>query len=340
VVVTAYSTAASATSYAGGLVGAKEGGPTTNCYSTGAVTAFSFAASHTCVVGGLVGSQASGTTTNCTSTGAVTSSTTTFACTGGLVGMQSGGTIIHCCSTGTVTSLAADSSSAGGFIGMQNGGTITNCCSTGTATSLTAAVSAAGGFIGGQESGAITNCCSTGAITASTASFLTEIYAGGLAGYSKASLSMCYSTGPVLATGTTVYEGGLLGYILGGTATACFWDNQTSGLTTSAGGSGAQGKTTAEMRTLSTFTAAGWDFSATDGDPADWQMPANSYPKLAIPGDIADLYGVNYADFAAFAAHWMQTGCPSGCGDADINTDGTVNIVDLILFANNWLKGM
>ena len=95
------------------------------------------------------------------------------------------------------------------------------------------------------------------------------------------------------------------------------------------------------MKTLSTFTSAGWDFSATDGNPADWAMPANSYPRLSWPiiGDIAGSYGVNYADFAAFAAHWQQTGCPTGCGNADLNNSGTVDITDLMIFANNWLKG-
>jgi len=45
--------------------------------------------------------------------------------------------------------------------------------------------------------------------------------------------------------------GGLNGYNNGGTATDSFWDTQTSGQSTSAGGTG---KTTAEMQTLSTFT--------------------------------------------------------------------------------------
>jgi len=54
--------------------------------------------------------------------------------------------------------------------------------------------------IPGHAVGTITNCCSTGAVVASTASSLSEIYAGGLAGYFRASISMCYSTGPVRQT--------------------------------------------------------------------------------------------------------------------------------------------
>jgi hypothetical protein len=87
----------------------------------------------------------------------------------------------------------------------------------------------------------------------------------------------------------------------------------------------------------------GWDFSTTDGDPAEWMMlrPGHDYPQLAwqtITGDIAGSYGVDYVDFAVFAAHWEQTGCPTGCGNADINSSGTVDIADLTLFADNWLK--
>jgi hypothetical protein len=46
---------------------------------------------------------------------------------------------------------------------------------------------------------------------------------------------------------------------------------------------------------------------------------------------------VNLADFDEFAAHWQQTGCPTGCEDADINGDGTVDIADLLSLANAWL---
>jgi hypothetical protein len=50
-----------------------------------------------------------------------------------------------------------------------------------------------------------------------------------------------------------------------------FWDTETSGQATSAGGTG---KTTAEMQTESTFTDAGWDFTTV------W--------------DIEDYFGINY----------------------------------------------
>lgn len=69
----------------------------------------------------------------------------------------------------------------------------------------------------------------------------------------------CYSTGAVYSERAD-YAGGLIGraYGLGAVGvTNCFWDTQTSGQVISAGGTG---RTTAQMKTGSTFTGAGWDF--------------------------------------------------------------------------------
>jgi hypothetical protein len=58
-----------------------------------------------------------------------------------------------------------------------------------------------------------------------------------------------------------------------------FWDIQTSGQTTSVGGTG---KTTAEMQTISTFTDAGWDFvgETVNGIEDIWFIPQQDYPHL------------------------------------------------------------
>jgi hypothetical protein len=82
---------------------------------------------------------------------------------------------------------------------------------------------------------------------------------------------------------------------------ASFWDIETSGQTTSAGG---EGKTTAEMKKLSTFASAGWDFVDI------WNIGENqTYPFLR------------------------------GYSGADLNYDGFVNFADFALFANRWLQG-
>jgi len=66
----------------------------------------------------------------------------------------------------------------------------------------------------------------------------------------------------------------------GGTVTASFWDTETSGLTTSAGGTGIP---TALMQMESTFTSAGWDFAdETENGTEDiwWILDGRDYPRL------------------------------------------------------------
>jgi unsaturated rhamnogalacturonyl hydrolase len=49
----------------------------------------------------------------------------------------------------------------------------------------------------------------------------------------------------------------------------------------------------------------------------------------------------NNSDFAAFANHWLQTGCSSAntwCGGYDYDISGKVDAKDLYLFSENWLK--
>jgi hypothetical protein len=81
---------------------------------------------------------------------------------------------------------------------------------------------------------------------------------------------------------------------------ASFWDVNTSGQTTSAGGG--TGKTTAEMKTLSTFTSAGWDFTSV------WVLPLGQYPMLFLrqAGDLNLDGRVDMFDFAILAQHWLE----------------------------------
>jgi hypothetical protein len=77
-----------------------------------------------------------------------------------------------------------------------------------------------------------------------------------------------------------VCEQGLLGDNGHGTITSCFWDIQTSGQATSAGGTG---KTTAEMQTAATFVDAGWDFVGESKHGTEdiwWILEGKDYPHL------------------------------------------------------------
>jgi hypothetical protein len=133
----------------------------------------------------------------------------------------------------------------GGLVG-YNSGTITNCYSTGSVSEQ----SSVGGLVGFNSGpGEISNCYSA-------ASVLGNRIVGGLIGLNYGTITNCYSTGSVSGN---YRVGGLVGSrSISGYAIASFWDIQTSGQTTSAGGTGLP---TAEMQTASTFIDAGWDFT-------------------------------------------------------------------------------
>ncbi len=74
--------------------------------------------------------------------------------------------------------------------------------------------------------------------------------------------------------------GGLLGYSSRVKPKACFWDIETSGLSTSGGGTG---KTTAEMQDINTFLNAGWDFIGENDNGTEdiwWIDNGLDYPRL------------------------------------------------------------
>ena len=80
---------------------------------------------------------------------------------------------------------------------------------------------------------------------------------GGLVGFNSGTVSNSYSTGSV--TGSHEYVGGLAGDNYHGTVSNSFWDTETSGQSTSDGGTG---KTTEEMQDIDTFSGATWDIVA------------------------------------------------------------------------------
>jgi hypothetical protein len=108
---------------------------------------------------------------------------------------------------------------------------------------------------------------------------------GGLVGYNdRSNISNSYSTGSVNGMSQV---GGLVGYNYVSPISNCFWDTQTSGQATSDGGTG---KTTAEMKTLATFTEAGWDFMGETVNGID------------------DIWGINGAYNSGYP-FLLQTGC-------------------------------
>jgi len=154
-----------------------------------------------------------------------------------------------------------------------------------------------GALAGYSDKGSIVACFSRGSVTGD------DQHVGGLVGYNLGSIAACYSRGSVsghvmvgglvgrndwgsIATSyssasvTGTAEGGGLVGGYGGAVNSSFWDMQTSGQTSSSGGTG---KTTAEMQMASTFRNAGWDFvdeAANGTEDIWWILEGQDYPRL------------------------------------------------------------
>jgi hypothetical protein len=187
---------------------------------------------------------------------------------GGLVGWLEPGSITRC----SVEDARVEGAVVGGLVG-SNSGTVTQSYSTGAVTGE----SCVGGLVGRNWSawweftGTVAQCYSSASVSG------TGDNVGALVGYNDNTVTQCYSTGAVNGSGPHV--GGLVGDNGWWGVTQCFWDIQTSGQTTSAGGTG---KTTAEMQDPNIFIADGWDFVGLPDGPHDiWaEREGGGYPIL------------------------------------------------------------
>ena len=197
----------------------------------------------------------------------------------------------------------------GGIVG-YNRGTVSECNTSG---SLTATQSSAGGIVGFNIFGTISNCYSKVNVASTTSR------AGGITGYNDTgTITNSYSVGAVSSPATV---GGLAGGEESGTVNNSFWNTETSGQSSSAGGIG---KTTAEMQLESTYTSATWDFiDETSNGTADvWQMNActnDGYPIFswqalnALPlNTISESGNTLTADEAASGATYQWLDCGNG----------------------------
>ncbi len=141
----------------------------------------------------------------------------------------------------------------GGLCG-ENRGTISECYVIGRVSGD----SFLGGLCGRNSEGKIRNCYTISLVTG-------DDYLGGLCGQNNGTISSCYAAGPVAGDS---FVGGLCGS--SDRIVYCsFWDLETCGIPTSAGG---VGKTTAEMMDANTY--ASW------GDNT-WTIDSgNDYPHL------------------------------------------------------------
>ncbi|MCK4629037.1 MAG: hypothetical protein KAT56_08530, partial [Sedimentisphaerales bacterium] len=237
-----------------------------NSYATSSVTGNGSS------IGGLVGENG-GTVSHCYSTGTVFGNGSYV---GGLMGnnndnmMSGGGVIFDCYANVDVT---GNSDSVGGLVGSNWSGSISNSYADGDVTGN----STVGGLVGNSVcmggGNNIFNCYATGDVTAN------GDLAGGLVGQNSFEpILNCYATGRVIGNGGFV--GGLVGQSSMAGISASFWDVQTSGQTTSAGGTGLN---TEQMKSRITFAGAGWDFTREIANGAEdiWLIVDGlDYPRL------------------------------------------------------------
>lgn len=247
----------------GGLVGKNRyTSILSDCYATGYV-------SGTKSVGGLIG-YCMGSIIDCHATGSVSAEQWG----GGLAGLNEG-TINSCYS---IVSVSVDSDTAGGLVGL-NGGTIFTSLARGEVTGE----QSIGGLVGENRK----RYQIVAGIPIEYDGVVLESYAkgnvhgkygvGGLIGTNTGTILKCYSIGEV--TGERNF-GGLVGINGEIPVLGSFWDIQTSGQSSSDGGTG---KTIAEMQTSSTFLNAGWDFAdETANGTKDiwWILEGQDYPRL------------------------------------------------------------
>ncbi|MHC4596915.1 MAG: GLUG motif-containing protein, partial [Planctomycetota bacterium] len=180
----------------------------------------------------------------------------------------------------------------GSLVGWLGEGNVTCCYARGGSVSGNYEV---GGLVGSNK-GTIASCYSTGSVSG-------DQNVGGLVGehYGHA-ITNCYSIGRVSGNENV---GGLVGYNWGGWISASFWDIETSGQSTSAGG---MGKTTTKMQMAGTFLEAGWDFvdeTANGTEDIWWILEGQDYPRLTweiieVGEEVSGVEDFETGDFSRF----------------------------------------
>ena len=331
----------------GGLVGSSWDGDISYSYATGSVSGTGND------LGGLLGYSRNTTISQCYSTGQVTGTSTFKA--GGLIGFCKSGEIISCYATGSVTGTG---NYIGGLVGEKGrfvgeGGMISNSYATGNVSGRDMV-----GGLTGSNNGEINNSFANGSITGASD-------VGGLVGtsYGDRDYNNCYATGSVIGVDSV---GGLIGKGNFGIFHSCYAAGSVTGDVFVGGLMGFKGQyiiindsyflspvdgggpdngfgtplTNTQMKQQSTFTDAGWDFVNI------WDIcEGTNYPKLVwqipLPGDFVCPDGVNFADYAFLAEHWLEDTCAGSndCEGSDLDQSGAVDINDLKILGDNWLEG-
>ena len=213
-------------------------------------------------VGGFAGRNIFSTINNCYTSGTISS---TWDIVGGIVGYNNESNISNCHNTANITGY----DDVGGLVGLSNNSTINQCYS----DAGIYGESYVGGLVGKTECYTIiSNSYSRGNVDG-------EEHIGGLVGlfYVVSRVINCYSMGYVNGSNNV---GGLVATGYFSYVNDSFWNTETSGQTSSYGGTG---KTTAEMQDVATYTDL-----TTIGLDEPWDFVDNPFDDTAYE-DIWDI---------------------------------------------------
>ncbi|HSQ40829.1 MAG TPA: GLUG motif-containing protein [Fibrobacteraceae bacterium] len=296
--------------YVGGLAGyADTLSSISYCHSTGTAWATSYYS------GGLVGIVDSSSVTGSHSSCAVLSGSS-YA--GGLVGDNIGSSLIS--DSYATGSVQVSEYYAGGLVGRNDDSEIKRCYSIGSVV----AYKDGGGFVGMNDNGTLSDCFSSGNVNVITGS--SNGVGGGFVGSSlSGAISRCYSSGKITSDALGAVKGGFAAESANTTISACYWDMESSGLDSSALGTGMG---TTEMKDSASF--AGWDFADV------WTIYNGvSYPWLrtVLPGPIAVNDTLESSDFPeSFSA--MDAAMIATVISNDLNPDEAHTVLTA-----RWLSG-
>ena len=258
----------------------------------------------------------------------------------GLIGLTTGNWEVKNLGLENLTISVGDSSEyLGGLVARGYGGAISACYVTGSITSGDT-TKYMGGFMGLGSDTNISNCYVMCSITNGTGSSKTGGAIGQLARPTAGAggLEKCYSTGVVDSESTSTTIGALVGTLLSGSVTDCYYLDTAGGNNTIG-----DSRTVAELKWIQNYT--NWEFiGAKLGNQGYWRMRDDhlDYPYLAwefIGGDFYGDFQVDLLDFAEFSKSWKANpSSPYYKWLCDLNGSGLIELSDFRAFCDDWLK--
>ena len=230
---------------------------------------------------------------------------------GALVG-QSFGTVTASSATGEVRATdayASSSSQVGGLVGESGNRSAVNASWADVVVTVDGPMVRAGGLVGASLAGKIVASHAFGAVNVDDSP---NGRVGGLVGSLNllgavpATVTASYARGRVDGTGSTT-TGRVLGGLVGGGSsssgvTDSYWDNSTSGTNQASSYGGGEGKTTAELQSITGYTGiyADWNVNVdgVTGNDDPWHFgTASQYPTLKYGGFSPAAQGSSGTDY-------------------------------------------